>query len=478
MGKPSSGKEAAANTDKGKAGKPVSKEGKGKSKPWSAYRQGEAEDNYRHRREVRTSKGLKRSSRSTVAKSRDRPGKAERRLALYNKGEEVDPTPSQFPILPNNFNPDLPPKRRKTKPEREEAGPAPKQGEEGSSYSYYSESEGAEEPSSSAAPGPSLRLREGPGAGLSAPEPPQERVKEEELQDHEEEPAQLLEVQSDSSVEVIQVESTPWQRRKIKKELETLPDDVHFVGTKVANIAKPKTGHHYLSEVLVMSRNPFTGVKTSQELSKLGQGTHKHVYDFDQNRVIKFASDHGNEAHYCACFPKLTAQITHTAFVRIKLLEQGSPLLISSTAVLQEKVQLAKDWLLQKGKDSEDAKEFVYQAFAVTVWLSSQKLHLKDVGPGNLGIRLLPTPRVCYFDTMGWCPARPRSKPYQWSGLWKLAQQCTPAEYSALNRIRTQFNQDWSGMFGAYADQCRSYHPVLKQMGVMRSDGSMQNFQA
>ena len=153
-----------------------------------------------------------------------------------------------------------------------------------------------------------------------------------------------------------------------------------------------------------MSRNPFTGVKTSQELNKLGQGSRKHVYDFDHNRVIKFASNHGNEAHYCACFPKLTAQITH-AFVRIKLLEQGSPLLISSTAVLQEKVQLAKDWLLQQGKDSEAAKEFVYQAFAVTVWLSSQKLHLKDVGPGNLGIRLLPTPRVCFFDTMGWCPA-------------------------------------------------------------------------
>ena len=292
------------------------------------------------------------------------------------------------------------------------------------------------------------------------------------------ESTQLLEVQSDSSVEVIQVESTPWQRRKIKKELETLPDDVHFVGTKAANIARPKTGHHYLSEVLVMSRNPFTGAKASQELNKLGQGSHKHVYDFDHNRVIKFASNHGNEAHYCACFPKLTAQITHTAFVRIKLLEQGSPLLISSTAVLQEKVQLAKDWLLQKGKDSEAAKEFVYQAFAVTVWLSSQKLHLKDVGPGNLGIRLLPTPRVCYFDTMGWCPARPRSKPYQWSGLWKLAQQYTPAEYSSLNRIRTQFNQDWSGMFGAYADQCKSYHPVLKQMGVMRTDGSMQSFQA
>ena len=94
MGKPSSGKEASVTTqDKGKAGKPVSKEGKGKSKPWSAYRQGETEANYRHRREVRASKGLKRSSRSTVAKSRDRPGKAERRLALYNSGSHSQPIP-------------------------------------------------------------------------------------------------------------------------------------------------------------------------------------------------------------------------------------------------------------------------------------------------------------------------------------------------------------------------------------------------
>ena len=331
----------------------------------------------------------------------------------------------------------------------------------------YPQSEEAEEPSSSAGPGPSLRLKEGPGAGKAAPEPSLETVKEETLQDPGKESAQFLEVQSDSSVEVIQVESTPWQRRSIKKEAETLPDDVHFVGSKVANIARPKTGHHYLSQVLVMSRNPFTGVKTSKELNKLGQGSHKHVYDFDHNRVIKFASNHGNEAHYCACFPKLTAQITHTAFVRIKLLEQGSPLLISSTAVLQEKVQLAKDWLLQQGQDSEAAQRS----------LSSQKIHFKDVGPGNLGIRLLPTPRVCFFDTMGWCPARPKAKPYQWSGLWKLTQQYTPAEYSQLNRIRTQFNQEWSGMFGAYAAQCKSYHPVLKQMDVMSTDGSMQSFQ-
>ena len=102
-------------------------------------------------------------------------------------------------------------------------------------------------------------------------------------------------------MEVIQVESTPWQRRKIKKELETLPDDVHFVGTKAANIARPKTGHHYLSEVLVMSRNPFTGVKTSQELNKLGQGSHKHVYDFDHNRLCVLPEAHGPDHAHCLC---------------------------------------------------------------------------------------------------------------------------------------------------------------------------------
>ena len=104
---------------------------------------------------------------------------------------------------------------------------------------------------------------------------------------------------SESSVQVIRVETTPWQRRTVKKEAERLPGDVHFVGHKIANIWKPKDGHHYLSETLVMSKNPFTGERTSVDLSKLGQGTHRHVYGLDPQRVIKFASNHGNEAHWC-----------------------------------------------------------------------------------------------------------------------------------------------------------------------------------
>ena len=59
-----------------------------------------------------TGKGLKRASRSTVAKSRDRPGRAERRQALYNRAQEVDTALQEFALLPNNFNPDLPPRRR------------------------------------------------------------------------------------------------------------------------------------------------------------------------------------------------------------------------------------------------------------------------------------------------------------------------------------------------------------------------------
>ena len=109
-------------------------------------------------------------------------------------------------------------------------------------------------------------------------------------------------------------------------------------------------------------------------------------------------------------------------------------------------------------------------------FLASQKIHLKDIGRGNMGIKLLPTPRVCFFDTMSWKEARPRTKPYAWTGLWKLASEYVSTSYDTLNTIRTRHNQDWKGMFGAFAAHCKSYHPVLKEMGVMRTDGAMQGF--
>ena len=188
MGKPSSGKEASVTTpDKGKTGKPVSKEGKGKSKPWSAYG---------NRRQLQAPKrdqslqGPQKVLRSTVAKSRDRPGKAERRLALYNKGEEVDPTPSQFPVLPNNFNPDLPPKRRKT---RTRGGGSPLLRKERRGLATPTTPNRRRQKSR-----PHLQPRDPPFASRrgqeQAPEPPQERVKEEVPQDPAEKSTQLLEV--------------------------------------------------------------------------------------------------------------------------------------------------------------------------------------------------------------------------------------------------------------------------------------------
>ena len=114
---------------------------------------------------------------------------------------------------------------------------------------------------------------------------------------------------------------------------------------------------------------------------------------------------------------------------------------MASTAVLQERVQLAKTWLEEQGKDSPAAKEFVFQAFAVVTFLASQKIHLKDIGRGNMGIKLLPTPRVCFFDTMSWMEARPRAKPYAWTGLWKLASEYVSTSYDTLNAIRTRHNR-------------------------------------
>ena len=146
MGKPSSGKDDDEHRTKGKKGKDAGKSSKGKGKAWSAYRKGETEANYRQHRETRAMKGLKRASRSTVAKSRDRPGRAERRQALYNRAQEVDTAPQELALLPNNFNPDLPPERRRTRPAKEETDAAPTEGGVKSSYSYYSDSEGPEEP--------------------------------------------------------------------------------------------------------------------------------------------------------------------------------------------------------------------------------------------------------------------------------------------------------------------------------------------
>ena len=289
MGKPSSGKDAEENQTKGKKGKDGGKNSKNKGKAWSAYRKGETAANYRQHRETRAMKGLKRASRSTVAKSRDRPGRAERRQALCNRAQEVDTAPQEFALLPINFNPDPPPKRRRTRPAKEETDAAPKE----ASYSYYSASEEPEEPSSSAG-GPDrqeqgnpllsltkLRRRRirvsawpGPGAGEAAPAPNQAGQEEPGLESDQGGEIKGLE-NSESSVQVIHVETAPWQRRTVKKEAERLPEYVHFVGHKIANIWKPKDWHH---ETFVMSKNPLTGERTSVDLSKLGQGTRRHVW--------------------------------------------------------------------------------------------------------------------------------------------------------------------------------------------------------
>ena len=89
MGKPSSGKDDEDSRPKGTKGKDAGKLSKGKGKAWSAYRTGETEANYRHVRETRAMRGLKRVSRSTLAKSRDRPGTVQQRAGGGHRSSRV-----------------------------------------------------------------------------------------------------------------------------------------------------------------------------------------------------------------------------------------------------------------------------------------------------------------------------------------------------------------------------------------------------
>ena len=51
------------------------------------------------------------------------------RQALYDSAQKLDTASQKFALLPNNFNPDLPPKRRQTRPAKEETDAASKKGE-------------------------------------------------------------------------------------------------------------------------------------------------------------------------------------------------------------------------------------------------------------------------------------------------------------------------------------------------------------
>ena len=138
-----------------------------------------------------------------------------------------------------------------------------------------------------------------------------------------------VEAPSDSGEEPTSGAEQPWQRRTVKKEAERLPDDVHFVGQQDCQHLEGK-GWASLLVGNLANGPPWT----SPNWGRARTGTCMAL------TLSESSNSPPNEAHWCACFPRLTAQMLQTQTVRIRLIEQGSrPLLMASTAVLQERVQ-------------------------------------------------------------------------------------------------------------------------------------------
>ena len=311
MGKPTT-------DDKGKA-----KEGKGKSK----YRSGYTEQLYQEVSQRRSRQGKTRSSRSTVAKGRLRPGKQERCEAMLAVATDISLEPSSSAAeLPENFSLSVPKKRPRMDPEADD-------------YEYYSETESEEEVEST------LRLREGPGA--PSPEQPsgsrravqpksegsnqEDRPGKDKAPPHEPEEESPLEAEQDSAdeVEIIETASSPWHRQLVKKEMDQVPSEFFAIGMKIANRQKPVNLHHFLPDTLSVLRCPFEDrIPVPRDIHRLGMGNNRVVYEWGDDKVIKLGS---SEPLMSQRFPLLTAQVLEVVQVRVRLIVQGSkPVTLSS----------------------------------------------------------------------------------------------------------------------------------------------------
>ncbi len=304
---------------------------------------------------------------------------------------------------------------------------------------------------------------------LVAAAPSANTVKAEEVSDD-----GMDDAASSSSVQILSVESTPWERRMVKKEVEAKPSGVHLIGNRSANIKNANRGHHWLGEELTVVSNPFLSEPASTMLTKIGQGNHRLAYLWNDNVVLKLAGDHGNEMHYAAKYPAFAACIFEVCKVRIRLVSQHhAPFLMESTGLLQRKVAQALPWLEANKEDKARIKEFMAYAFAIAAYFASQKVKLRDIGPSNLAIRAeFDPPRICFYDLMSWEEARPRKKAYAWTGLWRLLERFAPEEVNFFRGIRLKTNS-WPVMFELFAQHCPRYHQHLMAQGVRQPDGKL-----
>ena len=135
---------------------------------------------------------------------------------------------------------------------------------------------------------------------------------------------------SNSVVEVVPAEITPWARRQslaLVKQEEAM-QEVAIYAISGRNRKRPTLAHHYLPDVITLIRDPETDRVLSQPLNLevLGTGGRRRVYDLSEGWVLKLTSEpsgHNQEPAWTAAFPHHACAVRAHGLVNVRIASRG-----------------------------------------------------------------------------------------------------------------------------------------------------------
>ena len=474
MGKPSKG--APSKWGKGKGG-----QGKAPSK----HRQNASlEEAFKELATWRYAQGLRRISRSTLAKSKKRPGARKRKELWLQKQKEKEErmaanrarVPPSPPLGPRTSKRCSEERREETKrsksegpsltdeeteeedEEEDEEVPSPREASKGPKNVDKAEQAAAREEASSSAAGAVC-------------------TQEVSSEDEDAQPMDPLE---------------PWQRRMVSKKLAQCKEEVattpggtdlgyHLLIPAVPNRRKPVKPHHWTSRKALLCQAPWglsagiNGPRTlPAEILYEGQGRNRVVYSVpgasqsERPSVLKLVSedeDHGREMEAYLRLPLLCAKVFWQGRVGVKWPNDLDRGITTLNALVQSQCTLAIKWLKpRRGKDI--ANQFCVYCMVVMQFVRLSGFALCDCGEHNLAVSdLSATPLLQFIDMQEW---KDQGGPEYLTGFLTLVKKFAPD----VERLIVQsFRGDKAAMASRALPGCQTFHSNLRAQGVLSEDG-------
>ncbi len=467
-------------------GKPA-RWGKGKAKAPSKHRQNpDLEAAFQELASWRFARGLRRVSRSTLSKSKQRPG-ARKRKELWLKKEAE----KEAALAANRLRvPPLPPKGPRTSgagssaAEPAEQAAAKKAKKEVAAENPESSEEEMKEEDAEVAPEPS---QEAASASAASVKDQQEAEAEE-----------VVSIPSSEDSEAAPVDPLePWQRRMVAKKMNQFKDEVtatatahppdqqlgfHIMVPAIPNRRKPVLEHHWLSRKALLCRAPWGlsadidgPITLPAELGYVGQGRNRFCYsipastDRGKPSVLKLLSpsqSHGMESEAYRRLPLLCARVFWEGEVRTKWANCADRGVAPLRGLVQAKCELALSWLRTR-RDSPEAEQFLCYAFITIQYVRLSGIAICDCGESNLGIYAQAQfPMVQFFDTQEW---KPEGHAEYLTGFKKLVKAFAPRVYDFVCR---GFGGNRVVAASEAIPRCPSYHSNLRVQKIL--DGNSQ----